>query len=109
MKPIVTIATAFFFTVSCIAAFSTPVLAGAQQERMKACNEEARKKDLHGEERKTFMSSCLSTQVSGSENKAPSDKVVSQQEKMKECNREAKDKNLKGDERRRFMSGCLKG
>ena len=29
------------------------------QNRMKTCNETARKKDLHGDERKAFMSSCL--------------------------------------------------
>jgi hypothetical protein len=32
---------------------------GAQQNRMKTCNEEARAKDLHGDERRAFMSSCL--------------------------------------------------
>jgi hypothetical protein len=30
-----------------------------QQGRMKTCNDEARKKDLHGDERRAFMSSCL--------------------------------------------------
>ena len=29
------------------------------QNRMKACNDSARKKDLHGDERRAFMSSCL--------------------------------------------------
>ena len=32
----------------------------AQQEKMKACNKEAGEKKLAGEERKKFMSSCLS-------------------------------------------------
>jgi hypothetical protein len=31
-----------------------------QQEKMKACNKEAADKQLKGDERKTFMSSCLS-------------------------------------------------
>ena len=30
-----------------------------QQNRMKSCNAEAAKKELKGDERKTFMSSCL--------------------------------------------------
>jgi hypothetical protein len=30
-----------------------------QQSKMKTCNEEAGKKDLHGDERRAFMSSCL--------------------------------------------------
>ncbi len=31
----------------------------SQQDKMKACNVEAGRKDLHGDERRTFMSSCL--------------------------------------------------
>lgn len=33
----------------------------AQQEKMKACNKEAGEKKLAGDERKKFMSSCLSS------------------------------------------------
>jgi hypothetical protein len=32
---------------------------GSQQNRMRTCNEEAGRKDLHGDERRAFMSSCL--------------------------------------------------
>lgn len=31
----------------------------AQQNKMKSCNAEAKAKDLKGDERKVFMSSCL--------------------------------------------------
>jgi hypothetical protein len=31
----------------------------SQQNRMKSCNEQAGKKALHGDERRTFMSTCL--------------------------------------------------
>jgi len=31
----------------------------SQQEKMKACNQEAHERDLHGDERRSFMSSCL--------------------------------------------------
>jgi hypothetical protein len=30
-----------------------------QQNRMKSCNEDAGRKDLHGDERRAFMSACL--------------------------------------------------
>jgi len=30
-----------------------------QQSKMRTCNEEAGKKELHGDERRAFMSSCL--------------------------------------------------
>lgn len=68
-----------------------------QQEKMATCNKEAGDKALKGDERKKFMSECLS--------KAK----MTQQEKMKACNKEAKDKALKGDEHKQFMSDCLKG
>lgn len=32
---------------------------GSQQNRMRTCNEEARQKSLHGDERRAFMSNCL--------------------------------------------------
>jgi hypothetical protein len=76
----------------------------AQQQKMTDCNKEASAKDLKGDERKTFMSSCLS-------NKPPAATTSSnsQQQKMKDCNAQATAKNLKGDERKTFMSTCLSG
>ncbi|MBX3637846.1 MAG: hypothetical protein KF683_20935 [Rubrivivax sp.] len=73
---------------------ATPALAAdnPQQTRMAACNKQAG--DKKGDERKAFMSQCLSN------------KKMTQQEKMKHCNAEAGDK--KGDERKAFMSQCLK-
>ena len=71
--------------------------ANAQQERMKDCN--AKAADKKGDERKAFMSTCLSGKD------APPAKMT-QQEKMKACNVKAADK--KGDERKAFMSDCLK-
>ena len=32
---------------------------GSQQNRMRTCNEDARTRNLHGDERRAFMSSCL--------------------------------------------------
>ena len=72
----------------------------AQQNKMKTCNADAKAKDLKGDERKAFMSSCLSAKVDGK---------TAQQNKMKTCNAEAKTEALAGDERKAFMSSCLKG
>ena len=49
------------FIKECLAA--KPVKNGktAQQERMKTCNREAGEKKLAGDERKKFMSGCLSS------------------------------------------------
>jgi hypothetical protein len=68
-----------------------------QQEKMTACNKEAADKKLAGDERKKFMSSCLSAKGVSQ----------SQQDKMATCNKDAAAKNLKGDERKAFMSKCL--
>jgi len=74
-----------------------------QQQRMVDCNKQATGKT--GDERKTFMSSCLKGESTAT---APSAKET-QQEKMKSCNAEAKKENLAGDARKTFMSTCLKG
>jgi uncharacterized protein HemX len=70
-----------------------------QQERMKACNEQAGAKKMEGEARKKFMSACLKGE----------EKMTPQQARMKECNKQASDKQMKGDDRKNFMSACLKG
>jgi psiF repeat len=76
------------------AAMATPALAAenAQQERMKSCNKEAA--DKKGDERKKFMSTCLS------------DKKKAADSKMGACN--TKSKGMTGDERKKFMSDCMK-
>ena len=76
----------------------------AQQQRMKSCNAQAGKKDLKGDERKAFMSECLSA-----DGKKGNEKMTAQQQKMKSCNAQASKKEMKGDARKKFMSECLKG
>ncbi len=76
------------------AALALPAAAAdnPQQERMKTCN--AKATDKKGDERKQFMSSCLSGEKKTSDNK------------MSTCN--TKSKGMKGDERKKFMSDCMK-
>ena len=66
---------------------------GKQQSKMAECNKDAA--DKKGDDRKTFMKTCLSA------------KKASQQEKMKSCNADPKAKAAKGDERKAFMKECL--
>jgi hypothetical protein len=76
-----------------------------QQNKMKACNEQANTKGFgegKGDERRAFMKECLSAKSEKS-----GGGKGSQQNKMKTCNKEAGDKQLKGDERKKFMSDCL--
>ena len=80
--------------IGAFAAVATPALAAenAQNERMKTCNAQAG--DKKGEERKKYMSECLSAEKKKSDNK------------MAACN--TKSKGMKADERKKFMSECMK-
>jgi hypothetical protein len=75
----------------------------AQQDKMKACNSQAKTQSLSGDARKSFMRTCLSNQP------AEAPKLNSQQQKMKQCNADAKTRKLTGMDRKTFMSTCLKG
>ena len=68
----------------------------AQQEKMKACNVKAEGKT--GDDRKQFMSSCLSAKP------APPAKAES---KMSMCNKQTA--GLSGDARSKAQSECMKG
>ena len=88
--------------------------ATTQQNKMKACNAEAKDKALKGDERKAFMKDCLSAKPAAAASApaaapaaAASGKKGAQQEKMKSCNKDAGEKKLKGDERKAFMKDCL--
>lgn len=93
--------------------FAAPVFAGAQQDKMRGCNQEAKADALKGDARKAFMSKCLKNDYV-LKNAAPAEESakaapVKQQDKMKSCNEDAESKALKGDERKAFMKSCLKG
>jgi hypothetical protein len=90
-----------------LASFGTQAMAAAtaQQERMKTCNADAKTKALKGDDRKTFMKSCLS----GDAAPPATSTLTPQQEKMKTCNADAKTRALQGDERKAFMKACLAG
>ncbi|MFJ1301588.1 PsiF family protein [Pseudomonadota bacterium AL_CKDN230030165-1A_HGKHYDSX7] len=72
-----------------------------QQKRMAECNQSATGKT--GDERKTYMSSCLKGET------APAKSLTPQQQRMKDCNAKASAQSLAGDKRKTFMSTCLKG
>ena len=91
MKKLIALATFALASQFALAADKAPT---AQQQLMGTCNVEAKAKELKGDERKAYMSSCLS------------DGRKRQQERMKTCNLDASGK--KGDERKAFMSEYLK-
>ena len=86
-----------------------------QQQRMVDCNHQATGKT--GDERKTFMSTCLKGDTASAAAPAAMPAAATttasagttQQEKMKTCSADAKAKALKGAARKSYMSSCLKG
>ena len=78
-------------------AFAGDTKSNSQQDKMTACNKKA--EGMKGDERKAFMSKCLSADSKSSGN--------SQQDKMAACNKKAA--GLKGEEHQAFMSKCLSG
>ncbi|MCW5623541.1 MAG: phosphate starvation-inducible protein PsiF [Burkholderiales bacterium] len=88
-----------------IAVLSTLLIAGpaaaeVQQNKMKTCNAEAKTKALKGEERRTFMSQCLSGSAEEKQQR------IALREKKKACTAEAREKSLKGEDRKKFVSEC---
>ncbi len=75
---------------------AAPAAPNAQQEKMKACNTKAAGKT--GDDRKQFMSTCLSAKP------APPPKAES---KMSMCNKQTA--GMSGDARAKAQSECMKG
>jgi hypothetical protein len=88
-------------------ASSAFAIAGPQQERMKSCNAEAKEKALKGDDRRSFMSSCLSS-GSAAKPTLTADEAGALKERKKQCRTEATDKALKGEERKSFIADCVK-
>jgi hypothetical protein len=93
MRRILTLALFGAFAFATLPAFAADAPApNPQQERMKTCN--AKAGDMKGDERKKFMSDCLSAEKKTYDNR------------MGACNTASKGKT--GDERKAFMSECMK-
>jgi psiF repeat-containing protein len=88
-------------------AFQMPRAIGAEglkpeQQRMKACNTQAKQKNLEGAERNHFMRACLK----GKNGNGPT--VSVHQKRTEDCTRQARERRLEGSKRRGFMSECEK-
>jgi hypothetical protein len=83
-----------------------------QQQKMADCNKQAGDAKLAGDERKKFMSQCLSAKGLPAPEAAKAEhkkETTPQQQKMADCNKQAGAKKLEGDARKAFVSTCLKG
>lgn len=71
------------------------------QQRMRACNTQAKQKGLEARERSRFITDCLN----GRKGSRPLTPIQARNEA---CTREADERKLEGAERRGFMSDCTK-
>jgi hypothetical protein len=92
---------------------ATPFAASAkteQQNKMTVCNKDAAAKSLKGDERKTFMKSCLSgdaAPAAAAPAKAePAAAAAKPKNAMGAC--ATASKGMKGADHKKFMSECLK-
>jgi hypothetical protein len=79
----------------------------SQQDKAKACNTAADKKDLKGDARKSFMQDCLSKAGVGTGTGTQQPSQISQSDKMNVCKNLADKKNLTGSDRRSFIKDCM--
>lgn len=68
-----------------------------QQDKMKACNAEAKEKDKKGDERKAFMKECLAAKPAGSA-ESPASPA---------CEKSAADKKLHGAAAKSHVKKCM--
>jgi hypothetical protein len=90
------------FSALALIASASLYAANSQQQKMTACNAQAKTQNLTGDARKSFMKTCLSAAGTTA---AP---AATPQMRMKQCNADANTKSLKGDDRKAFMKTCLK-
>lgn len=74
----------------------------SNQDKIKACNDLADRKNLKGDDRKNFLHDCISKTT---DVQPLSD--VSQKDKLNACKNLADKKNLKGEDRRSFLKDCM--
>jgi len=84
---------ALAITVIGVAAQAQIREATPQQQLVTTCNAEAKNRELKGEDKKKYLSTCFS------------DGRKRQQEVIMTCNARARGKG--GDERKKFMAACL--
>ena len=83
----------------------------SNQDKAQACKDLADKKNLTGDDRKTFMQNCVQ-KAAGNTNtpqQTANDKVnnISEKDKMNVCKNLADKKNLTGRDRTSFLKDCM--
>jgi psiF repeat len=76
----------------------------SQTEKAKKCDETAKKRGLKGDEKATFVSSCMAAKDTASSTMSPEEKA--KVDNAQSCEQQATQKGLKGKDRKSFMKTC---
>ena len=94
-------------TLFCLPVQAAPRTDSSQKDRAKKCEDTAKNRGLKGDEKATFMSSCMAakdTASSAENNMSPQEQQKA--DKAKSCEQQADQQSLKGKDRRSFLKTC---
>jgi hypothetical protein len=76
----------------------------SQTDKAKKCDETAKNRGLKGDEKATFVSSCMAAKDTASATASPEEQQKA--DKAKSCEQQADQQSLKGKDRRSFLKTC---
>ena len=94
-------------TLFCSPLRAIPQSDSSQKDKAKKCEETAKNRGLKGDEKATYVSSCMAakeTADSAASNASPQEKQKA--DNAQSCEQQATQKGLKGKDRRDFMKTC---
>lgn len=94
-------------TLSCLPLRAAPQSDTSQKDRAKKCEETAKNRGLKGDEKATYVSSCLAAKDTASSSAASMSPQEQQKaDKAKACEQQADQQSLKGKDRKSFLKTC---
>ena len=76
----------------------------SQKDKAKKCEETAKNRGLKGDERATYISSCMAAKDTAGATMSPQQQQNA--DKAKSCEQQADQQGLKGKDRRSFLKTC---
>ena len=98
---------AIALTLLCLPLRAAPQSDTSQKDKAKKCEETAKNRGLKGDEKATFVSSCMAakdTASSATSNMSPQEQQKA--DKAKACEQQADQQSLKGKDRKSFLKTC---
>jgi hypothetical protein len=91
-------------TLFCLPLQAAPQSDTSQKDRAKKCEDTAKNKGLKGDEKATYVSSCMAAKDTASATATPEEQQKA--DKAKACEQQADQQSLKGKDRKKFLKTC---